>query len=164
MRLLSQHERRLYAYVLSLVMNWADADEIVQETNVRLWEQFDEYRPGSDFGAWACTIAYYQVLSHRNRTRGGQVHFGGRFFEAVAEEMTHATVEMDERLRALAGCLERLSEPNRSLIQRCYAGGASIREIAEQLGRSQEATYKAVSRIRRTLHDCIEGTLREEAE
>lgn len=35
-RLLTQHQRRVYAYILGIVPNWNDADEILQETNIRL--------------------------------------------------------------------------------------------------------------------------------
>jgi DNA-directed RNA polymerase specialized sigma24 family protein len=38
-RLMTKHERLVYGYILSLVPNWADADEILQETNIRLWEE-----------------------------------------------------------------------------------------------------------------------------
>ena len=56
LRLLLQHERRIRAYILALVPNWADADDLYQETTVRLWEQFADYNPEKEFGAWACTV------------------------------------------------------------------------------------------------------------
>ena len=49
LRLLGQHERRLLGFILSLVPNWADADDIAQEVKIRLWEQFDKYDPAKDF-------------------------------------------------------------------------------------------------------------------
>lgn len=63
LRLLSQHERRVKSFILALVPNWADADDLYQETTVRLWEQFADYDPDQEFGAWACTIAYYIRVS-----------------------------------------------------------------------------------------------------
>jgi len=41
--LLAKNERRLSQYVLALVPNWADADDLIQQTKVRLWEQFGQY-------------------------------------------------------------------------------------------------------------------------
>ena len=52
--LLGRHERWLQAFVLSLVPNWADADDIVQEVRICLWQQFDSYDPTKDFGAGPC--------------------------------------------------------------------------------------------------------------
>ena len=47
--LLGQHEGRLLGFILSLVPNWADADDIAQEVRIRLWKQFDGYDPAKDF-------------------------------------------------------------------------------------------------------------------
>jgi DNA-directed RNA polymerase specialized sigma24 family protein len=66
-RLLAACERRLDNYVLALVPNWSDAEEIVQQAKLRLWERFEQYDRSKDFGAWACTIAYYEVLTFRTR-------------------------------------------------------------------------------------------------
>ena len=66
-RLLTQHQRRVYGYILTMVVNWNDADEILQETNLRLWEEFDRFEPGTDFAAWAIRVAYYQVLTWRKK-------------------------------------------------------------------------------------------------
>ncbi len=74
-QLLKQHDRRVSAYVYSLVLDWNDAEDIVQETSVRLWEQFDEYRVDEDFGAWACTIARYMVMAYRKRVQRDRLHF-----------------------------------------------------------------------------------------
>ena len=66
-QLLTQNERRLYAYILSLVPRWADADDILQETNLRLWEEFDKYLRNTDFASWAMRVAFFQVLTFRKR-------------------------------------------------------------------------------------------------
>jgi len=58
-RLLAKHEREMHLFIFSLTPNWADADEILQETNITLWQEFGKFQPGSDFGKWARTIARY---------------------------------------------------------------------------------------------------------
>ena len=64
-RLFQQYERGLYRYILSLVLNVAAADDISQNTSLLLWEEFGRFDLNTDFGAWARTIAYYQVLKYR---------------------------------------------------------------------------------------------------
>ena len=54
--LFQQHERQIYGYILSLVPNIASADDISQNTSLRLWERFDQFDPNKDFGAWARAI------------------------------------------------------------------------------------------------------------
>ncbi len=161
-QLLKQHDRRVSAYVYSLVLDWNDAEDIVQETSVRLWEQFDEYRVDEDFGAWACTIARYMVMAYRKRAQRDRLQFSQDVVEAIGTEFDSASEESDRRLRALAECVGKLNDSARDLLQHCYYDGKKIKEVAEQLGRSLNGTYLALSRIRRTLHDCIETTLRRE--
>jgi len=162
LRLLSQHERRVKAYILALVPNWADADDLYQETTVRLWEQFANYDPEKDFGAWACTIAYYMVLAYRKKSSREQERFSQTFVDTVAEEVAARGNEADLRYHALQHCLQKLTERHRNLVRRCYSGTDTLKAIARQTGRSVAALYKALSRIRHSLHKCVEKNLQEE--
>lgn len=161
-RLLTRHEKRVFAYIMSLVANWSDAQDIQQETNVRLWEQFDKYQEGTDFGAWACTIAYYQVLSHRERTGRDRLQFSQEFLDRIADDAAAIADEYEPRQHALAECMQKLNQPARTLIRMIYEGDLTIKEVAQRLGRPITATYKAVSRIRLALHECVERTLQNE--
>lgn len=158
-RLLTQHERRLYGFILGQVPNWADADEILQETNVRLWQQFDRFAEGTDFLAWACTIAAFQVKTFRRRQTRQKVQFSTAFLDAVAAESQRTMPAADVRESALVACLDRLQESARTLIEHCYRRQESVKDAAAALGRGVEATYKALARVRQVLHDCIERRL-----
>lgn len=162
MRLYAQHERRIFAYVLSLVCNLDDTNEIVQETCIRLWEHFDEFDATGDFGSWACSIAYYQVLTMRKKLRTSKLEFSVNFYEAIAEEVAIAVDQLDERQRTLHDCLEKLSPQHRDFIRLCYSGQAKFNTIASRLGRSLSATYSLLHRIRRILQDCVRSKLAEE--
>jgi RNA polymerase sigma-70 factor, ECF subfamily len=161
-RLLKRHDRRVAAYVFSLVPDWNDAEDIVQETCVRLWEQFDEYRPDEDFGAWACTVARYLVLAYRKRTQRQRLHFRSDVLDALDAQVAADQPEAERRLRLLAECVRRLGDSAGDLLRRCYAEGAKIKDIAGQLGRSVNGVYLALSRIRRDLHECVEMSLNRE--
>ena len=162
LRLLSQHERRMKAYILALVPNWADADDLYQETTVRLWEQFADYDREREFGAWACTIAHYMVLAHRKKSSREKGRFSQAFVDAVAEEVAATSHEADLRYHALQQCLRKLNRRNRDLIRRCYSGTNTLKAVAKQMGHSVDALYKALSRIRHALHECIEKKLQKE--
>ena len=164
-RLLTRHERQVYAYILSLVPNWADADEILQETNMRLWDQFERFKTGTDFGAWARTVAHYQVLTFRKRIGRERVHFSQEFVDAVqAEYEAPSTSEEtpEARRQALQKCIEKLGPGQQEMLQRTYSGEHSIKDVAGQLKRPASAVYKALSRIRRALYDCVSNSLRNE--
>ena len=158
--LLREHERRLRAFVFALVPNWADADEIAQETRLRLWEQFDRYDPNKDFGAWMLTIAYYQVLKHREKAGRNRLVFSPEFLESVAQETERLPADAEARHAALAECLQKLSAAKRALVLRYYAGEETTRQIAAALGRSFDATRQTLLRTRLSLADCVSKTVR----
>lgn len=67
MALLTNHQQRLTAFVRSLVPHLADADEVVQEVNLYLWRNAEEFVPGTDFTAWTLRVAHFEVLTYRKR-------------------------------------------------------------------------------------------------
>jgi RNA polymerase sigma-70 factor, ECF subfamily len=161
-RLLKQHDRRVAAYIFSLVPHWNDAEDLLQNTCVRLWEQFDDYRAGEDFGAWACTIARYEVMTYRKRTGRERLHFSSEVVDALAAQVAAEQTIAESRLRALADCTRRLADSARRLLDLCYVQRVKVKDAAAQLGRSVNATYLMLSRARRELHDCVEATLKTE--
>src|SRR5690606_5665192 len=161
-RLLANHERRVYAYILSLVPNWADADEIFQETNIRLWRDFAQFDRGTNFGAWATTDAFYQVLTWRKRVSRNRLVFDNEMIDAIAQRHEQLMPLAESRFRALRECVAELSQRHRELLARCYAPGIAIKDVAKASGRTQASVYKALQRIRGALRGCIERRMSRE--
>ena len=118
LRLFLQNERRLYAYVLALLPNRADADDVLQEASLVMWDKFDPDRPPDDFAAWGCRIAYFKVLDFAKKRQRSRVRFSQAMLERIAETAVEqaATLRLDERREALAWCLEKLSPRERDLL------------------------------------------------
>jgi len=154
--LLGKHERGLSAFVASLVPHWSDADEIVQETRIRLWEQFDEYDETRDFGAWARTIAHYFVLAHRKKMGRESNRLDDDVIEQIAATAATEIAQVNPRRDALKECLEEMQADQRELLQRCYGGGESIRQVAEEIDRSFGSVRQSLYRLRSSLFDCVE--------
>src|ERR1700733_14596654 len=67
-KLFLQHQPRIFSFIVSLVPNRDDAEDLLQETGLTLHHRFHEYEAGTNFLAWACQIAYYKVLDFRKRS------------------------------------------------------------------------------------------------
>jgi RNA polymerase sigma-70 factor (ECF subfamily) len=102
------------------------------------------------------------VLAYRKKLSRDKRHFSQTFVDAVTDEVAATSHEADLRYYALQYCLRKLNKRNRDLIRRCYSGTNTLKAVAEQMGRSVDALYKALSRIRHALHECIEKNLHEE--
>jgi RNA polymerase sigma-70 factor, ECF subfamily len=157
LRLFLQHERRLYAYILTLLPNRADADDVLQEVSLVLWEKFQADSPPDDFTAWGCRVAYFKVLDYRKKVHRSRVLFSQPMLERVAETAAEQgqALQLDERRDALADCIAKLNPKDRDLLSRRFAEGASVQSVAEQVARSADAVYKALARIRLSLFDCV---------
>src|ERR1700746_3764429 len=85
LRLFLQNERRLYAYILTLLPNRADADDVLQDASLVMWDKFDDEQPPEDFTAWGCRIAYFKVLDFYKKRQRSRVCFSQAMLERVAE-------------------------------------------------------------------------------
>ncbi|MBI1374320.1 MAG: sigma-70 family RNA polymerase sigma factor [Phycisphaera sp.] len=159
--LFTGHEARVHAYILALLPNWADAEEVLQETNAVLWRKFDEFESGGNYFAWACRIARYEVMNFRRKRQREPLRFSNEFVDAVADEAVEMAAEMDAQQKALSGCIDKLAERDRDLVRRRYTEGATTKAVAAQVGRSAEGVYKAMARIRAALLRCVEHSLAE---
>jgi RNA polymerase sigma-70 factor (ECF subfamily) len=164
LRLFLQNERRLYAYILTLLANFADADDVLQEASLVMWDKFDEEHPPDDFTAWGCRIAFFKVLDLRKKRQRSRIQFSQAMLERIAETAVEQAdaLGLDDRRAALAGCIEKLNPQDRDLLTRRFSHGASIQAIAAQLGRSADTVYKTLARIRRALFACVTRRLETE--
>jgi RNA polymerase sigma-70 factor, ECF subfamily len=154
--LFALHNRGIYKYILTLLANSDSTQEVFQETSVVLWHKFDEFQPGTSFLAWACRVAYFEVLKHRQSYRRDRLRFNDDLLHTLAEERSTGEGMLQVRRRALPDCMEKLPPNDRELIEQRYAGDETILQIAERTGRPSNTLYKALERIRRTLMKCIE--------
>lgn len=157
-KLFLAEQRGVYRFILSLVAVPQDAEDLLQETAEVLWRRFDEFRPGSNFFAWACQIAHYKVLEYRRR-HGREALLDEDVLEQVAAVAASKDAAIDVRRSALEQCLAKLSTKDRALLDRRYAPQGSSKSIAADLGRPANSVSKSLGRIRRSLLECIRRTL-----
>ena len=65
-------------------------------------------------------------------------------------------------LAALATCMDRLSEGDRRLVQRCYGDRVPVQQVAAQLGRSPQSVHNSLRRVRTLLLECIQEVREDE--
>ena len=159
MLLMTQHQRRIFSYIYTLVPSRADAEDILQETSLVICEKFGEFTIGTDFAAWACQIAYWEVRRARQKFARSKVVFDQDVVDALAQTASAMIDEVSERHEALAGCLKKLHPRDREFVLARYEPGCGVEQAAQRSGRSIEAAYKALGRIRKMLLDCVSNQL-----
>ncbi|SMP42160.1 RNA polymerase sigma-70 factor, ECF subfamily [Neorhodopirellula lusitana] len=163
MKLFLQSERRILGFILALVPHLADAEDLVQETCMIMWNKFDQFEKGTDFVAWGISIARYRVLNYRRSTGTRRVYFSENLMRQIDDAAVGLSVQGDERLSALQSCLGRLREKDRELIRLRYFAENSTKQTAREVGRSADSVYKSLNRIHDALLLCMRHAVKMES-
>lgn len=153
--LLMSNQRKIHSYILSLVHNFNDADDIMQETTATMWRKFDQFEMGTDFASWGAKVAYYQILNYRKKKTRDKLSFGDSVFDQISEIAKAKQAEADARVEMLRECIGKLKSDDQNLIKARYEQNCSVKSLAAQLNKSIQFIYKHISRIHTLLNLCI---------
>ena len=145
--LFAKTQVRLYSYILMVVHSSVHADDIFQETSALLWEHFDKYEEGTNFGAWAVSIAKNKVLEHLRRSKKNRAFSRIDLYEELAVLAEPESTDDELRLKAFRSCLYKLSRPDRLLLSLRYDKDFSVKKIAEQQGLAAGVMYRKLSKL-----------------
>jgi RNA polymerase sigma-70 factor (ECF subfamily) len=173
---------RVYGYVVTMLPNRHDAEDVFQQTSLILWRKWEEFDPASrqsssaapdqpgafsdeEFIAWACGIARYEVRNFLRRHGRERVTLSEQMLNELADVRLEVQPALQRRRGLLAECVEKLDFLAREMLQRCYAGREPIKTIARQFHTTPNAIHLRLRRIRRELLECVErGSSREDAQ
>ena len=161
MRLWTLHETSLRAFVRSCCPKAKEVDDVMQEVSVAALRKFSTLDDHSAFGAWACLIARYELLSARRRFARDRLVLAEDIVGLLAEEGADELPLRQQQLNALDDCIAKLPRERRELALAAYAKDSTIRELAARLKRTEGSLYQLLSRIRKALHQCMESALPE---
>lgn len=158
---LTQCQQRLYGYIYRRVANRDQAMEVLQQTNLVLCRKVDDFEPGTNFNAWAATVAHYQILSYRKTLASDRLVFTEDVLAAIDEGDSEN--EMREgMLMHLRHCFAKMSDENQALMKLRYERELSMDQLAHEIGKKVVAVRVKLHRLRRGLRDCVETRLQEE--
>ena len=126
-------------------------------------KKYDSIRDEDHFGGWIRKAARLEALNALRKKERTPKPLGDVVLDMLDAEWNAADAEpVSQRLEALRVCLERLTPRARHIVELRYTEGLNCAEVAEQLGRPLNTIYVALSRIHRTLAECIRRRTSEE--
>lgn len=153
-QLFLKSQRRIYGYVMAIVANPAEADDIVQEIATLLWKKFDEYKPDTNFAAWALATARFKVLRYL-RQKSYQRRFSSETLEAIEDIQFGNMAREEQTVEMLRECMERLKKEDRHVLSMRYEEEMTLQRLAGQLGLTVDSVFRQISRIHIALLNCI---------
>ena len=159
-RLLTAHQGPVLAYIRSLMPGFTGASDILQLTNITLWNKKDVFELGTNFKAWAFAIARNHVMDQRKKLkRNGWLVFSDDLAEMFAAETEEEEFDFDESYRALEVCLSKLQPHDRELVQKRYCESGTLEDYARELDRSAGTLKARLFKIRAGLRRCLDNQL-----
>jgi len=154
--LLMPNQKRILGYILTYVPNYADADDILQNTLSILWRKFDQFDPDTDFVAYASKIAKYEIMNYyRKNKRNPKLQFDENLQKIIESESESANQLFNQRKEALRECFKEFTPKDKELIKIRYEQGLSFSKIGQRLCISTPAALKRISNIHSRLIRCI---------
>ena len=143
------------AFIASLVRDFRDRDDVLQETAVAVLESFDRYDTSRSFVGWAIGIARNQVgLYLRRRGRDRHV-FDPDAVELLADAFQRLEPEETRQLDHLRDCVKLLAGRSRKICELRYRQDLKPASIAPLVEMTANSVAKALQRIREQLRECI---------
>ena len=161
-------ERPLRAWLAGCAPLGVDVDEVAQRSFVAAFSRLNEYRMGTEFGAWLFTIARFQLKTEATRLRrvaDYQARYGLDLLQRELDRRANEPPELElARLEHLKKCVQTLGDHLTRYITWRYDEEIPLDEMASRSGRSVPAVKKQLWKIRRTLQECIENRMAIEGE
>jgi len=158
---LRRYQTQIFGFIYSMVRDFDDADDLFQQTCLVLWRKYDQFDRSKSFVSWACGIARFEVASFLRDRGRRRLYFSDELSVLLVEAYDDIEQErLAERRDALAGCVRKLRLRDQELLQACYEGSARVPEVARSWGRSIQSIHNSLSRIRRSLSQCVHRSLR----
>jgi RNA polymerase sigma-70 factor (ECF subfamily) len=135
----------------TLAASPAEAEEVVQEALIRLWQQAASWQPDGRISAWAYRVTYRLCIDRLRRLRPAVD------LDAVADDLADpaplpgARLARLEDVRAVQAAVAALPERQRTAIVLCHYQGLAQAEAAVVMGLGEEAYESLLARARRRL-------------
>lgn len=160
-RLFTSAQRSLYLFIMPLVRTAADAEEVLQETNVVILSKWSQFEPGTNFIAWCRAIARLEVFRFRRSRHHKLQLLGDDVIELLSHRIEEQPPDHEQRRDALTECISKLRPSDQELLRRRYSAGVTGDDVAHQLGRPANSVYQSLGRVRRVLIECVRRRLAE---
>lgn len=161
MVLLNGAHALLLRYVMTLVANRHDAEDVLQRASVVMWRRFATFKLGTDFIAWATTVTFYEARNFQRVMGRSGLEFDDELMQTLAAERVQHVRQWSPRLEALETCMEKLDPAGRELVDAIYMQGTDVTTMARERGRAPQTIYNKLNFIRRALAECVQRRMAE---
>ncbi|NWK55050.1 sigma-70 family RNA polymerase sigma factor [Verrucomicrobiaceae bacterium N1E253] len=155
-QLLTSHQSALRVMILSMMPGQPGVSDVLQEINLVLWQKMKDFEPGSNFRAWAFSIARFKILEHlRKLKKDRHLVFDEELCNQLVEETDQDSKHTEAMQEALEACLSKVRPKDAQLLRHRYYQGGNLQEYAQAHNESAGALRVTLHRLRTSLRRCM---------
>lgn len=143
---------KLFRLALRITFDRAEAEDIVQDTLIRVWNKRDEWQQMDSIEAYCLTIARNLAIDRSQKMESQNLELTPETQEMPDAKMPDQLMEQNEQLSIIHRLINELPEKQRSILQLRDIEGKNYKEIAVILGLTEEQVkvnlFRARQRIR----------------
>lgn len=148
---------KLFGICLRILSERTDAEEVLQETYVKVWRNADRFvRERASPITWMAAIARNQAIDRMRARKPAADPVEAVLDLSDGRPSPEAAALAADDGRALTNCLEELQEKQRAAIREVYFGGLTYDELARQTGTPLGTVKSWIRRGLGKLRDCLE--------
>jgi RNA polymerase sigma-70 factor, ECF subfamily len=156
-RLWTEAQPVVGSYILSLLPDFHQAEDVLQQVAVLLVREFDKYDASRPFLPWALGIARNMVLkSRREAARHSRQFLNEALVHQIEQAFQDSSDTWASVRKALRHCLRKQPQKVLELLRWRYAFDMKPAAVARELGITPGATRVMLHRARIVLRQCIQ--------
>ncbi len=154
-QLYDQWVGRLYQFTFKLVKSESVAQDIVQESFIKIWETHENLRPDSSFKSFLFTITYHRVINHFRAQLNHPLMDDYLYYTSslTDENKAERNLSMEEFMRRLEEAKQKLSPRQREVFELRKEQNLSLSEIEQRMGISNQAVRNGLSAALRKIRE-----------
>lgn len=156
MKLFLRNESVFRAYARTMLPDLNSVDDAIQEAYLTMFEKFDQLRDDAGFLPWGKVILRYKCLTLATKMRRIRPVLGDEILKSIADLADETSAdELAELRQAFDVCFAKFPRGQRELLLAPYSGAGRVKELADKAGKSANALYMLLVRLREKLGTCI---------
>lgn len=163
--LVDRYKDMVYTLALKMLNNKEEAEEIAQDTFIKVFNSLSKFKGESKFSTWVYKVTYNTCLDAlKKKKKQNNVAYIEDFSEHQTKTLEGILDNIDEkeRNRAIQDCLEELPSDEAFLLTLYYFDDKSIEEVAKVLNISTDNVKIKLFRTRKKLATILKKRLEPE--
>ena len=156
--LVNEHQREIIGFHYCFVGNLADAEDLAQETFIKVYKKINTLKDHKKAKSWLYSIARNTVIDFFRKNKNKEIALSDALLDSIAQTTTAAYQEKaisNEISKELDRCIDRLVKEDRAIVRLLYYEGFSYKEIADLLNINENTLKSRLHRARKVLLEMI---------